>query len=91
MPIRRYLYRRRRTRWIERVYQPTTRMITVCHGCGVRFRPQYRDNVRCWRCQRMTRILAHQKYKARGVRGYERHTCRECRWALRRGLHLKRE
>jgi hypothetical protein len=76
---------------VNRNLQPSSRKSTVCHGCGDVFKPKFRDNARCEKCQRMQRVLQHQKFKAREVRGFKNHTCADCRWALRRGLQTERE
>jgi len=76
---------------VVRHLQPSSRKIAVCHGCGDKFKPRFRNNARCEKCSRMQRILMHQKFKAREVRGFRNHTCADCRWALKRGLQTERE
>lgn len=90
MPILSYRVRVR-TFWVKRILQPSTRTRTLCHGCGQPFRPAFRNNVRCPKCMVMARVIQHQTYKRRGAQGFERHTCADCRWALRRGLQMERE
>ena len=92
-PLRKYQYGRGPYRCIliRRYLEPSSRKVTVCHGCGDRFKPQYKNNVRCEKCQRMQRVLQHQKYRKRGARGYVNHTCPDCRWALKRGLQTEPE
>lgn len=81
---------------VVRRYDPPDKKREICHGCGRIFKPRYRRNTRCPWCQRMSRVLLHQRHKARararGVpKGFERHTCAECRWALKRGFTLETE
>ena len=102
MPIRRYKKRvpTRKYQYGQGSYtvvlvshhlQPSSRKSAVCHGCGDVFKPRFRNNARCEKCSRMQRILMHQKFKAREVRGFRNHTCADCRWALKRGLQTERE
>jgi tRNA(Ile2) C34 agmatinyltransferase TiaS len=93
VPVQKYQYGQGpyMTVLVTRHLRPSSRKTTVCHGCGDVFKPKFRDNVRCEKCSRMQRVLMHQKFKARKVRGFNNHTCADCRWALRRGLKTERE
>jgi hypothetical protein len=62
----------------------------VCHGCGRIYSPASEGNTRCLRCQRMSRVMHHQKLKGRGLRRFIHHSCAECLWALRRGFTMEK-